>query len=222
MAMQRSENAKKRVPLSRRRVLRAAVKLADAEGLDAVSMRRLGQALGVEAMSLYNHVASKDDLLGGMVDLAWSEIELPEPGGDWRASVRACALSANSVLLAHPWACNLAMSARSISPVRLRYMEALLRTFREGGFPAALTYHAYHAVDSHVIGFTLWAVGHAMSADEVADVAERFLPTIATDHPYLAEHAEQHLAGFGRDGEGEFAFVLDLVLDGLERMRAEH
>jgi AcrR family transcriptional regulator len=214
--MANRRTTRRRARLSRERVLRAAVELADRDGLDAVSMRRLGQALGVEAMSLYNHVANKDDLLGGMVDLAWGEIALPAPGQDWKTSVRGCALSANAVLLAHPWACNLAMSARTVSPARLRYMEAILGAFRDAGFSPELTYHAYHAVDSHVIGFTLWALGHSMSPAEVADAVETILPRIAADHPYLAEHAEQHLAGFGREGEGEFAFVLDLLLDGLE------
>ncbi|HLE98681.1 MAG TPA: TetR/AcrR family transcriptional regulator C-terminal domain-containing protein [Gaiellaceae bacterium] len=202
-------------------MLRAAVGLADDGGIESLSMRKLGQALGVEAMSLYNHVANKDDLLDGMVDLVWSEIELPSSGGDWRTAMRASAISAYDVLRRHPWACGLAMSRPSILPARLRYMEAILGGLRQAGFTPGLAFHAYHALDSHVIGFTLWAIGHSIPAgDDLADLAESFLREIAAEHPFIAEHVEQHLAGFGREGEGEFAFVLDLILDGLERARA--
>lgn len=206
--------------LTRERVLRAAVALADDGGIDALSMRRLGHALGVEAMSLYNHVANKDDLLDGIVDLVWSEIELPSAEGGWRVAVRATAVSSHEVLLRHPWACGLVMSPARNCPARLRYMEAILRRLRDDGFSAGLTYHAYHALDSHAIGFTLWEVGHSMPTEDLESLASSFLPTIADDHPYLVEHAEQHLAGFGRDGDGEFEFVLDLILDGVERVRA--
>ena len=209
-----------RAPLSRVRVLRAGVELADDGGIDSLSMRKLGQALGVEAMSLYNHVANKDDLLDGMVDLVWSEIALPAAAGEWRAAARGIAMSAHAVLRSHAWACGLVMTRTSILPARLAYMEAILGTFREAGFPPGLTFHAYHALDSHVIGFTLWEVGHSLPSDDLADLAAGFLREVAGDHPYLAEHIEQHVAGYGSDGEGEFAFVLDLLLDGLERARA--
>ncbi len=213
----RSARSRSRRPLSRERVLRAAVELADESGLESVSMRRLGHALGVEAMSLYNHVANKDDLLDGMCDVVWSEIELPSPDAGWRAAVRATAISAHDVLVRHPWAPSLVMARPGILAARIRYMEAILRALREGGCPPELTFHAYHAVDSHVIGFTLWQLGHTLPPGDPEALKERFLREIAPDHPYLVEHVEQHFAGFGREGEGEFAFVLDLILDGLER-----
>ncbi|HXG76242.1 MAG TPA: TetR/AcrR family transcriptional regulator C-terminal domain-containing protein [Gaiellaceae bacterium] len=212
--------ARSRTPLTRERVLRAAVGLADGSGIESVSMRRLGHALGVEAMSLYNHVASKDDLLDGMCDLVWGEIELPVAGGRWREAIRATAISAHDVLVRHPWAPSLVMARPGILAARIRYMEAILRAFREGGCPPELTFHAYHAVDSHVIGFTLWQLGHTLPPGDPDELKERLVRELAPDHPYLVEHAEQHFSGFGREGEGEFAFVLDLLLDGLERVQA--
>lgn len=208
-----------RTPLSKERVLRAAIALADEGGIEALSMRRLGQKLGVEAMSLYHHVAGKDDLLDGIVDLVLSEIELPSTGPEWKAVVRRSAISAHDVLLRHPWACSLAMSPARSLPARVRYMEWMLGRLREAGFSAELTYHAYHALDSHILGFTLWELGHSYVGDDLPDLAEAFFREHPADeYPYLREHAEQHLAGFGGDGEGEFAFVLDVILDGLERM----
>lgn len=198
-------------------MLRAAVRLADEGGFESLTMRKLGQELGVQAMSLYNHVANKDAILDGIVELVWSEIERPSTDGGWRADVRETAVSAHEVLLRHPWACSLAMVR--IVPARLRYMDWLLGRFRGGGFSPELTYHAYHAVDSHILGFTLWEVGHSVDTDDLDDLAASFLRDIAAEHPHLAEHVEQHLEGVGRDGEGEFAFVLDLILDGLERLR---
>ncbi|HJS48911.1 MAG TPA: TetR/AcrR family transcriptional regulator C-terminal domain-containing protein [Gaiellaceae bacterium] len=209
----------RRAPLSRERVLRAAIELADEGGLEALTMRRLGHALGVEAMSLYNHVANKDEILDGIVDLVLGEVELP-PGGDWREAVRRCALSAYDALLRHPWACSVAMGSPRILPARFRYIEWVLRRFREAGFSPELTFHAYHALDSHILGFTLWEVGHAIDTDDLPGLVERFFSELpAGAYPYLAEHAEQHIAGIGREGEGEFAFVLDLLLDSLERAR---
>ncbi len=200
-------------------MLRAAVSMANKDGIESLSMRKLGQALDVEAMSLYHHVANKDDLLDGIVDLVWSEIELPSGGGDWRAAIRGTAISAHDVLLRHSWSCSLVMSRATIHPARLRYIEAILGRLGEAGFSAGLTFHAYHALDSHVIGFTMWEVGHSIPAEDLADLAA-LVREISEAHPHLAEHAEQHMTGFGRDGDGEFAFVLDLILDGLARARA--
>jgi AcrR family transcriptional regulator len=209
-----------RTPLSRERVLRAAIGLADEDGIEALSMRRLGHELGVEAMSLYNHVANKDDLLGGIVDLVLGEVELPSGGGDWKAALRESAISAHDVLRRHAWACSLAMSPPRILPARTQLMEGMLRRLREGGFSADLTYHAYHALDSHIWGFTLWELGHSITRDDVGDLAANFLRQFPMEeHPYIVEHVEQHIAGFGRDGKGAFEFVLDLILDGLERLR---
>src|SRR5690242_14217852 len=140
--------AEDRAPLSRERILDAAVALADGEGIGALSMRRLGQALGVEAMSLYHHVTGKDALLDAMTERVLSGVEVPPPGGDWRVGVRTIARSTHEALMRHPWAAA-QMLARTI-PARFRYMEALLGNLRSGGLSAAQTDHAYHALDSYI------------------------------------------------------------------------
>jgi AcrR family transcriptional regulator len=231
MAEQNASRSQSRVPLSRERVLDAAIRLADEGGIESLTMRRLARDLGVEAMSLYNHVANKGDLVDAMVDLVVSEIELPATSDAWDVAVRECAISAHEVLLRHPWSCSLVMSSTSTSIVRnarVRYMEWLLGRLREAGFSPELTYHAYHALDSHILGFTLWELGHSGAANairgdkDLADFAASFVRELrAADYPYLAEHAEQHVAAFGDEGTSEFEFGLDLILDGLERARVE-
>jgi AcrR family transcriptional regulator len=221
-------NSESRVPLSRERVLQAAIDLADEGGIESLTMRKLARELGVEAMSLYNHVADKGDLVDGIVDLVVSEIDLPSNGEDWEAAIRECAISAHEAFLRHPWACSLVMSpatTRGARTPRLRYMEWLLSRLRAAGFSPDLTYHAYHALDSHILGFTLWQLGHSAAAEHLRgaqgleDFAAAFLQDLrAGDYPYLAEHVEQHLTA-GDDGEREFEFGLDLILDGLKRAR---
>jgi len=208
-----------RRPLTKERVLRAAVELADRDGLDALSMRRLGHELRVEAMSLYNHVANKNAILAGIVELVVGEIELPANAGGWRTAIRTCALSAHETLLRHPWACSLILSAPGISTARIGYMNWLLGQFREAGFPADLTYHGYHAVDGHIFGFTHWELGHnAIDSADVAAFVTDFLPTLPPDeYPYFLEHVQQHLDG-GLGGNA-FELGLDLIVDGLERLR---
>ncbi len=219
MASQIDPGAAPRVPLSRERVLRAAIDLADTGGITALSMRKLAQELGVEAMSLYYYVAKKEDLLAGMVDLVVREMELPSMGDDWKAALRKSAISAHDVLVRHPWACGLMMSVKD-GTARLRWMDAVLRCLREAGFSTELTHHAYHALDSHITGFTLWQLSFPFEAEQLADVAATFLRELPVDeYPYLAEHVEWHLTETSDDDEGEFAFGLDLILDGLERMR---
>jgi AcrR family transcriptional regulator len=210
-----------REPLTRERVLQAAVRLADGSGIEAVSMRRLGQELGVEAMSLYNHVARKDDLQAGMIELVLSEVEPPAVGGNWKDEIRRTSVSSYQAFLRHRWACGLMMRGPTVSAVRMQWTEAVLRTLRTGGFSADLTHHAYHAVDSHITGFTLWVVSMPFEThDELVDLAEAFLPRISTEEfPYLIEHAQQHLLPPDPDEKPEFEFGLDLILDGLERLR---
>ncbi len=211
-----------RVPLTTERVLDAAISLADQGGVESISMRKLGQALGVEAMSLYNHVANKDAILDGIADQVLRQIDLPgsAAGAGWERAIWRCAVSAHDVLTAHPWACNLIMSTPRILPTRLRYIDSILRCLREAGFSAAAAYHGYHALDSHILGFTLWAAGHGISEDDLAQVMN-YVPQLAADgYPYLAEHAEQHVSGSEDTGEGEFEFGLRLIVDGLKRMRA--
>jgi AcrR family transcriptional regulator len=209
-----------REPLSRERVLRAAIELADAGGIDSLSMRRLAQELGVEAMSLYHHVANKNDILSGIADKVVDEYELPAPGPDWKASIRRTAISAHRVLLRHPWAAGLLLAGTTPSVARLRYMDALLGTLRGAGFSAAMTDHAYHALDSHIMGFTLWITGMNLPSDDEFDqLARGFLAQLPADEmPHLVEHVHQHLKPRDPAEKPEFEFGLDLLLDGLERI----
>jgi AcrR family transcriptional regulator len=216
----------RRAPLTRERVLRAAIALADEGGIEALSMRKLAKELGVEAMSLYNHVANKGDLVGAMVDTVVSEIDLPSTP-DWEQAVRQCAVSAYDVFLRHPWACQLVMAPGSLrieGNPRLRYIEWLLARLREAGFSDELTYRGYHALDSHILGFTMWHVGHSAGGEEftggedLAAVAARFIPQLrASGFPHLAEHAQHHIETPWTDTRTDFEFGLDLILDGLKR-----
>ena len=218
MATQPHASPEPRVPLSRERVLRAAIGLADEGGIESLSMRKLGQRLGVEAMSLYYHAANKDDILDGIVDIVVSEIDVPSGGGDWKAAMRASAISAHEVLLRHPWAASLILSGPTVRPARLRYMDSILGCLREAGFSAEMTDHAYHALDSHIMGFTLWQVGISVGLARLGSVAT-FLHEFPVDkYPHLAEHIQQHLRERSPDDEGEFEFGLDLILDGLEKI----
>ena len=220
MASRTKPIAETRVPLSRERVLAAAIDLADAHGIESLTMRRLAQELGVEAMTLYYHVANKGEILNGIADLVVGEIALPSPGAEWKAALRTTAISAHEVFLRHRWAASLVLSSGD-SRSRLRYMNAILGTLREAGFSAELTDHAYHALESHIVGFTLWVVGMDLgSREELASLARSFLEALPRDElPHLAEHVEQHLQPRRADDEGDFVFGLDLILDGLERLR---
>jgi AcrR family transcriptional regulator len=221
MATQPDQHPEPRAPLTRERVLRTALTIADEGGIESLSMRKLGQELGVEAMSLYHHVANKDDIIDGITETVLEEIEDPSWEGDWKAEIRRTAISSHEVFLRHRWACSLMMHRPRVSPARLGWMEALLRTLREAGFSADMTHHAYHALDSHITGFTLWQVNMPFETKaELVDLAEGFLREIPADeYPYIIEHAEQHLAPSSPDGATEFEFGLDLILDGLERLR---
>jgi AcrR family transcriptional regulator len=209
--------AETRVPLSRDRILGAAIALADEAGIESLSMRKLAQPLGVEAMSLYHHVANKHDLLGGMLDIVFSEMELPSDEGDWRSAMRRSAISAHHVLLSHPWACRLLTAPTGPSPARLRWMNSILGRLRGAGFSPEMTHHAYHALDSHIVGFTLWVLPYLAIANERPDFAQTFMEQTPLDElPHLAEHIGVHLSDRAGD-TSEFDFGLDLVLDGLER-----
>ena len=208
-----------RAPLTKERVLRAAIDLADAGGIEALSMRRLAKELGVEAMSLYNHVANKDAILDGIVDTVVGEIELPPAGNDWKGALRQSAISARDVFVRHRWASNLQMSRQSGGPARLRHMDWTLRTLREAGFSKELTYDALHILDSHILGFTLLHLSVPSSLEAMRGMASTFLQQLAGDeYPYLTEHIRQHMEPYHGD-EGGFELGLDLILDGLERRR---
>jgi AcrR family transcriptional regulator len=205
--------------LSRERVLSAAIALADEGGLEALSMRRLATELGVEAMSLYNHVANKGEILDGIVDLVTAEIELPVRGADWKEALRRSAISCHDVLLRHPWAAGLGMSRRTPSPARLRLADATLRAFRDGGFSDDLTYHGFHVLQSHVTGYTLYALGLRIDAEELKEMAANFLRDFRADeYPDMAVHVQQHMEP-GDAHRNTFEFGLDLILGSLERLR---
>lgn len=209
-----------RIPLSMERVLRAAITLADHGGIESLTMRKLAHELGVGPMSLYYYVANKDDLLNAILDRVMSEIELPSPGIEWKEAIRKAALSANTVLLRHRWALGLVMSPARLGPARMRFMDSLLRCLREAGFTADQTHHAYHALDGHIIGFTLWQVSIPIRKEELADVGATVLQKLPADeYPDLVEHVKQHLNESSHGGKSEFEFGLDLILDGIERMR---
>ena len=209
-----------RPPLSRERILRAAIDLADRAGIEALTMRRLAGELGVEAMTLYHYVANKDDLLNGIVDLIVAEIELPPAEIGWKAALRRTAVSAHELLVRHPWGASLMLHPGGVRPARLRYMDGILGTLRAGGFSAELTHYAYHALDSHILGFTLWLVGIGAETERLPDLARDFLATLPRDdYPWLAEHIDYHLRP-DPAGESAFEFGLDLILDGLERRQA--
>jgi AcrR family transcriptional regulator len=211
-----------RLPLSRDRILQAALELADEGGIEALTMRRLGHALGFEAMSLYNHVANKDDVLDGILDLVLAESEPPSPAGDWDAAVRTSAVSVHEALRRHPWSCTLLMAPERVRPARLRYMDKLLGRLREAGFSAETTYHAYHVLDGHIFGFSLWETSHTYTAEEASSLEAKFAQTITVDaFPYLHEHAEQHFSEGPHREVHAFEFGLDLIVDGLKNIQSE-
>jgi AcrR family transcriptional regulator len=215
MPTQTGQNAQRRVPLSRERVLRAAVALADQSGIESLTMRRLGQQLGVEAMSLYNHMASKDDILDGIADLVLSDIDVPPAGTDWKTAMRQRSISAHKVLLAHPWAAMLIMSRFNIGPGMTRYLDATLGRLRDGGFSIEGALDAWHTLDSHLYGFTLQQLNLPFEAGEARQVSAGVLSQLPV-HEY--PHVVEVITEIMRSGREEnFEFGLDLILDGLER-----
>ncbi len=218
--MARTRDSRRRAPLTRDRVLRAAVRVADKGGIEALSMRKLAAALGVEAMSLYNHVANKEEVLDGIVDIVVGEIDVPAPGADWKAAMRRRATSAHEVLLRHPWASMLIVSRVNVGPAMLRYVDATLGCLREAGFSHAMADHAWNAIDSHVYGFTIQALNFPFDPSQYADAARQFLPLIPADrYPHLHALALQVIEGT-HQGVHDFGFGLELILDGLENLRA--
>ena len=209
-----STRIKRRQRLSRERVLESALLLADADGLGSVSMRNLAQALGVEAMSLYNHVANKDDLLDGMVDRIFAEIELPETG-DWRQRMRERALSARRVLSLHPWAIGLLDSRGAPGPATLRHHDWVIGVLRNNGFSLEMTAHAFAVLDSFIYGFVVQE--SALLSNELPEHAREIVNNLpAEQYPHLAELTRDYILQTGYDFSDSFEFGLDLVLDGLD------
>lgn len=221
MAKRGKAKAKRRSPLSRERVLRSAMSLADARGIDALTMRELGKALDVEAMSLYNHVANKDDILDGLVELVVSDIELPARGVDWKTAMRRRAISAHEVFQRHPWAGALIDSRTSAGPARLRYFDSILGCLRQAGFSMAQAVQAFSTLDSYIYGFGIQQLNLEYESEEQRDmIVAAFLQAVPADeYPNLFELVTEHVLKNPQDTAADFAFGLDLILDGLERRR---
>jgi AcrR family transcriptional regulator len=207
--------AEPRPPLSRDRILRVGVDTADERGVEAVTMRKLGEALGFEAMSLYRHVANKDDLLEGMLDLVLAEWELPAPDGDWRGSVRRSAVSVYGSLRRHRWAASLLLTMQAATPRRLVYSDALLACLRSGGLSPEETYTAYHVLDAHTLGFAVWEISHTAVPMDDPRVAQLMEAIPWDDLPHLREHRDQHMSDGAHRAASAFELGLDLILRGL-------
>jgi AcrR family transcriptional regulator len=216
------DSREERPRLSRARVMRGAVAVADAGGIDSLTIRSLAKSLGVKPMSVYYYVANKEEILDGIVDLVFSEIELPATGGDWRAELRRRADSARGALRAHPWAIGLMESRTSPGPATLRHHDAVIATLRAAGFSQALTAHAYALLDSYTYGFALQEVGLPFDgSDTVADVAEPIMERFSTgEYPHLVEMATDYYLEPGYDFGDEFEWGLNLILDALTRSAA--
>ncbi len=207
-----------RAPLTRDRVLHVAIDLADADGIAGLSMRKLAQLLGVEAMSLYNHVANKEDVLDAIVDIVVGEITVPTEGADWKQAMRLRAISAHQVLLRHPWAALLIVSRINVGPAMLRYIDATLGCLREAGFSYQMADHAWNAIDSHIYGFTLQQLHFPLAPSTYADAARGFLPMLPEDRfPHMRALTNQVING-EHDGLHSLEFGLQLILDGLEKL----
>ena len=214
-----SDNHKKRLPLSRERVLRGAIAIADAAGIGALTIRSLAQELGVKPMAIYYHVANKSEILDGIVDLIFAEIELPAPDGDWRSELIRRANSARQVLSRHHWAIGLMDSRKSPGPATLRHHDAVLGTLRGAGFSVKMTAHAYALLDSYVYGFALQeAALPFQGTDTGADVTEPIMERFRSDqYPHLVEMATEYILQPGYDFGDEFQFGLGVILDALTR-----
>jgi AcrR family transcriptional regulator len=216
-------SAQPRSPLTRERVLRTAVALADQGGIESLSMRKLAQALDVVPMALYRHVANKDELLNALVDVVIDEIDPPLEGADWKTALRARILSARRALLRHPWASRLMESRKTPTPVVLGDMDSMIGMFRTGGFSLDLTHHALHAMGSRMLGFTQELFNDTTEVDPAAE-AEMW-GSMADTYPYIYEifskisHDDASTVGPGCDDQFEFEFALDLMLDGLEKLK---
>ena len=205
-----------RDPLSRERVLRGAIAVADAGGLAALTIRSLADELRVKPMSVYYYVANKEEILDGIIDLVFGEIELPAPGGEWRSEMRRRAVSARDVLRRHPWAIGLMESRRTPGPATLRHHDTVIGALRAAGFSVAATAHAYALLDSYIYGFALQEVALPVGPEALTDVTESIMQQFSPeDYPHLAEMATELILQPGYDRAHEFDFGLTTILDGL-------
>jgi AcrR family transcriptional regulator len=209
-----------RAPLSRERVLRGAVAVADAGGLAGLTIRSLAQELGVKPMSVYHHVANKDEILDGIVDIVFSEIDLPSTDGSWRTEITKRAFSARAALRRHPWAIGLLESRTSPGPATLRHHDTNIGVLRAAGFSVEATAHAYALIDSYVYGFALQEAGLPFEGpDNVAEIAAPIMELFSSgEYPHMVELATEFVLQPGYDFGNEFDFGLGLILDGLERL----
>ena len=221
--MAQRATAPRRIPLSKDRVLRAAVALADKEGIESLSMRRLAEELGVVPMALYKHVANKDQLLDGLIDVVVGEIDPPISGADWKSAIRNRILSARRALLRHPWASQVIESRTNPTPLVMKYMDSMIGMFMAGGFSLDLTHHVMHAMGSRLLGFSQELFNDSATMDpQVLAAMQRQLAGVYPNIVNLAMavyHDEGSVVGPGCDDQFEFEFALDLLLDGLERLR---
>jgi AcrR family transcriptional regulator len=212
-------SAEPRSRLSRERVLRAAIAHADEGGLEALSMRKLAEELGVAPMALYRHVAHKDDLIDAMVDIVFREIDLPSAGDDWRTAMRRRAISVRDALLRHRWAIGLMESRRNPGPANLRHHDAVIGSLRAAAFDMALAAHAYSLLDAYIYGFALTRMNLPFdTTTDIAEMAESMLEPFPTgEYPNLAAFITEHAMKPGYDFADEFEYGLDVILDCLER-----
>jgi AcrR family transcriptional regulator len=218
MTTQTTKRAHRREPLTRERVLHAALRLADQGGIESLSMRKLGQELGVEAMAVYYHFANKDQVLDGIVDLVFEEIELPVAGSDWKTAMRRRGISVRDVLARHRWAIGMMESRRNPGPANLRHHDAVIGNLRAAGFDMAMAAHAYSLLDSYFYGFALTKMNLPFdTGDEVAKMAQSMLaPFSPEDYPNLDAFITEHAMKPGYDYADEFEYGLDVTLNGLE------
>jgi len=223
MATKIDQTAPPREPLSRDRILRTAVALADEGGVESLSMRKIAVELGVVPMALYKHVSNKDEMLDGMVDVVVGEIDPPLPDADWKTTIRERVLSARRALLRHPWASQVIESRTDPTPTVIEYMDSMIGIFRAGGFSIDVTHHAMHAMGSRLLGFSQELFDDTSGAS--AEIEELQRQWMAERYPHITEmvaaisHDDESVVGSGCDDQFEFEFALDLTLDGLERLR---
>jgi len=222
MATKIEAKAEPREPLTKERILRAAVALADEGGVESLSMRRIAQELGVVPMALYRHVANKDEMLDGMVDVVVGEIDPPLEGADWKTAIRERVLSARQALLRHTWASRVIESRTNPTPTVIGYMDEMIGILRKGGFSVDLTHHAMHAMGSRALGFSQELFDD--TPDDPPEIQAIAAQQMAEAYPYISEmaaaisHDDSSVVGQGCDDQFEFEFALDLMLDGLERL----
>lgn len=217
--------AEPRLPLTRERVLDAAIRLADESGIEAISMRKVGQELGVEAMSLYNHVSNKDDLLTGMVDAIVEQIPPLPSDGDWKARLLERAYAARQILKQHEWVPRVIETRPEPTPTMMAYMDSIIGVFRDGGFSMDLTHHGMHVLGSRILGFTQELFDDSQASPDNPEVAALMMQQMLAAYPNIAamvaaaDHDGESILGNGCDDDVEFTFALDLILEGLERLR---